>query len=50
MAPGNHLKGLGRDVFEKRKVESSKLHMLRIMPKKKIKVPGGIMADLTLMR
>ena len=50
MAPGNHLKGLGRDVFEKRKVESSKLHMLRIMPKKKIKLPGGIMADLTLMR
>ena len=35
MAPGNHLKGLGRDIFEKRKVESSKLHMLRIMPKKK---------------
>ena len=24
--------------------------MLRIMPKKKIKLPGGIMADLTLMR
>ena len=29
MAPGNHLKGLGRGLFEKRKVESSKLHMLK---------------------
>jgi len=50
MAPGNHLKGLGRDIFEKKEVQSSRLHMLRIMPKKKIKLPGGIMADLTLMR
>ena len=50
MAPGNHLKGLGRNVFEKRKIQSSKLHMLRVMPEKKIKLPGGIMADLTLMR
>ena len=50
MAPGNHLKGLGRNVFEKRKIQSSKLHMLRVMPEKKFKLPGGIMADLTLMR
>ena len=50
MAPGNHLKGLGRDLFEKRKIQSSKLHMLRVMPEKKFKLPGGIMADLTLMR
>ena len=50
MAPGNHLKGLGRDVFEKKEVQSSKLHMLRVMPEKKIILPGGIMADLTLMR
>ncbi len=50
MAPGNHLKGLGRDVFEKKEVQSSKLHMLRVMPEKKITLPGGIMADLTLMR
>ena len=50
MAPGNHLKGLGRDIFEKKKIQSSKLHMLRIMPDKKVKLPGGIMADLTLMR
>ena len=50
MAPGNHLKGLGRDIFEKKKIQSSKLHMLRIMPDHKIKLPGGIMADLTLMR
>ena len=50
MAPGNHLKGLGRDIFEKKEVQSSRLHMLRIKPKKKIKLPGGIMADLTLMR
>ena len=50
MAPGNHLKGLGRNVFEQRKIQSSKLHMLRVMPEKKFKLPGGIMADLTLMR
>ena len=50
MAPGNYLKGLGRDLFEKRKIQSSKLHMLRVMPEKKFKLPGGIMADLTLMR
>ena len=50
MAPGNHLKGLGREVFEKKEVQSSKLHMLRLMPDKKLKLPGGIMADLTLMR
>ena len=50
MAPGSHLKGLGRDLFEKRKIQSSKLHMLRVMPEKKFKLPGGIMADLTLMR
>ena len=50
MAPGNHLKGLGRDVFEKKEVQSSKLHMLRVMPEKKITLPGGIMAYLTLMR
>ena len=50
MAPGNHLKGLGREVFEKKEVQSSKLHMLRVMPDKKLKLPGGIMADLTLMR
>lgn len=50
MAPGNHLKGLGREVFEKKEVQSSKLHMLRVMPEKKLKLPGGIMADLTLMR
>ena len=50
MAPGNHLKGLGRDVFEKKEVQSSKLHMLRVMPEKKITLPGGVMADLTLMR
>lgn len=50
MAPGNHLKGLGRDVFEKKEVQSSKLHMLRVMPEKEITLPGGIMADLTLMR
>lgn len=50
MAPGNHLKGLGRDLFEKMKIQSSKLHMMRVMPEKKLKLPGGIMADLTLMR
>ena len=50
MAPGNHLKGLGRDVFEKKEVQSSKLHMLRVMPEKEITLPGGIMSDLTLMR
>lgn len=50
MAPGNHLKGLGRELFEKKKIQSSKLHMLRVMPEKKFKLPGGIMADLTLMR
>ena len=44
------LKGLGREVFEKKEVQSSKLHMLRVMPDKKLKLPGGIMADLTLMR
>ena len=50
MAPGNHLKGLGRDIFWKKGSSIKQVTYASNNAKEKIKLPGGIMADLTLMR
>lgn len=50
LATGNHLQGLGRDLFLKHKVQNCRLHMLKIKPDQSFKLGGGVMSDLTLMR